>query len=159
MPGWFPPALPLPCLLPWRAQTVEFRAAVTFEGGAGGAPAGYAPGSAVTTRDATGQASLTFGSSATFRGNTGAPSGGGLYLTGASAVFSGPTVFDSNTAQANGGGVWCGATATLTFNGPTTKYVNNAAAGDGGGLYITTGCNVSFGSGTTAAFTTNKAAA
>jgi hypothetical protein len=145
-----------PCPSPWRAQTVEFRAAVTFEGGAGGAPAGYVPGSAFTTRGATGQVSLTFTGAATFRGYTGATAGGGLYLEGASATFSGPAFFDSNTPSTDGGGVWCGM-ANLTFNGPTTNFANNAAGGNGGGLYVAFGCTTVVGSGATAAFTANSA--
>jgi predicted outer membrane repeat protein len=135
---------------------VEFRAAVTFQGGAGGAPPGYAPCSAVTTVGSSGQASLTFGAAATFRGYTGATTGGGLYLTGASVLFSGPTVFDSNTATRDGGGVFC-ASATLTFSGPTTNFANNAAGFSGGGLCVASACTASFGSGATAAFTANKA--
>jgi predicted outer membrane repeat protein len=147
----------LPCLSPRLAQTVEFRAAVTFEGGTGGVPAGYVPGSAVTTRGSTRQVSLTFGAAATFRGYTGAAAGGGLYLTSASATFNGPVVFDSNTASGDGGGVYCSA-ANLTFNGPTTSFANNAAGGNGGALVMTTGCTAVFGGGATATFTANTAA-
>jgi predicted outer membrane repeat protein len=146
-----------PCLLPRRAQTVEFRAAVTCEGGAGGAPAGYVPGSAVTTRGSASRVSLTFAAAATFRGYTGATAGGGLYLSNADASFTGPVSFDSNTATGNGGGVYCSA-ASLTFNGPTTSFANNAAGGSGGGLYMNLGCTVVIGGGATAAFTTNTAA-
>jgi predicted outer membrane repeat protein len=131
---------------------------VSFLGGTGGAPSGYVPGSAVSTRGATGQVSLTFASSATFRGYTGAPFGGGLYLEGASANFSGPTVFESNTVTNHGGGVYCRLSA-LTFNGPATNFANNAAGNSGGGLFMDTGCTARFGSGATAAFTSNTAAA
>jgi predicted outer membrane repeat protein len=144
-----------PCISRRRAQTVEFRAAVTFQGGAGGAPSGYAPGSAVTTFGSNGFSSLTFAAAATFRGNVGVQ-GGGLYLIFASATFNGPTVFDSNTASHDGGGVYC-VFSDLAFNGPTS-YANNAARRSGGGLYMDTGCTAAFGSGATAAFTANTAA-
>jgi predicted outer membrane repeat protein len=136
---------------------VEFRAAVTFEGGAGGAPSGYAPGSALTTRDASLGSSVTFAAAATFRGNVGRQ-GGAMYLTKfVSVTFNGPAVFDSNAATGDGGGVYCAA-ATLTFNGPTSNFANNAAGGSGGGLYMNFGCTVVIGGGATAAFTANTAA-